>query len=265
MRQRFHGALSLLRQDAIEPLIQHFLALHHCRQRISALIVAMYDSGEQRLNCYHYPDPHQQPQLQLDTGIEDINHPLIQVLRNGQPRVWHTLNQGVRIENDALRQFIQQQPKACGLFGLPLFDFQHRACGVIAVFAENISRIADVNGMFALYCEVFQHQLSRLQEMAHLKAQSGQIHNLLKAQQLREKQLGQLLETLTTSNTHSLAGLPHDYSQIDDLTGTLATWECAVLRQRHQQYAGDLPRVAGSLGIPLRALKYKLAKYRSQL
>lgn len=265
MKQRFQGALTLLKHDSIDQLIHQFLALHHCRQRISALVVAMFNPQEQQLNCYRLPDTRQQLQHRLDTGIEDINHPLVQVLRNGQPMVWKALNQGVRIENEALRHFIQRLPNGCGLFGVPVFDFQHHACGVIAVFAENIERIADINGMFSVYCEVFQHQLNHLQEIAQLKAQSGQIHALLTIQRQREKQLDELLETLTVGDTQGLAGLPHDYSRIDDLTEAVEAYECAVLRQRKRQFAGSLHPVADSLGIPLRTLKYKLAKYRSQL
>ena len=265
MRHRFQGALTLLKNDSIDQLIQRFLTLHHSRQRVSALIVAMFNADERRLTCYRQPDTRQQTQLQLDTDIEDINHPLVQVLRTGQPMVWEALSQGVRIENEALRNFIQQLPNECGLFALPLFDFQHRACGVIAVFAENVARIADVNGMFGVYCEVFQHQLCQLQERLQLQTQSGQIRALLKAHQQREKQLDELFATIAASESQAAAGLSHDYSQINDLNDAVAAYECAVLRQRHHQCGGNLSRMADSLDLPLRTLKYKLAKHRSRL
>ncbi|VXC73573.1 Fis family transcriptional regulator [Enterobacterales bacterium 8AC] len=262
MRQRLKSVLALLENDSIEQLIHCFLAVNHQRQRFSALMVAMFNASEGRLDCYRQPNENLRSATKLDANIEDINHPLIQVLRNGLPEVWDSLYQGVRIENDDFRGFVQELPIGCGLYAIPLFDFQGRACGVIAVFAENIARFADTRGMFGIYCQVFQHRLNKLQEMDHLRSQLSQIRSVFKAQQQREKQLDELLVSLSTSDVHALPGLSHDYSKIDDLTEAVEAFECAVLTQRQRLYGKDKNRIAASLGIAPRTLAYKLAKYR---
>ncbi|MFC0228522.1 Fis family transcriptional regulator [Serratia aquatilis] len=265
MRQRLKSVLALLENDSIEQLIHCFLTVNHHRQRFSSLMVAMFNASEGRLNCYRQPDDSLSFANRLDANIEDISHPLIQVLRNGLPEVWDSLYQGVRIENEAFREFIQELPTGCGLYALPLFDFQGRACGVVAVFAENIARFADSRGMFGIYCQVFQHRLNKLQEMDHLRSQLSQIRTVFKAQQQREKQLDELLVSLSTSDMHTLPGLSHDYSKIDDLAKAVELFECAVLTQRQRLYGQDKNRIAASLGIAPRTLAYKLAKYRCQL
>jgi len=262
MRQRLKSVLTLLENDSIEQLINCFLAVNHQRQRFSALIVAMFNASERRLDCYHQPDQNLRTATRLDANIEDINHPLIRVLRNGLPEVWDSLYQGVRIENDDFRGFVQELPIGCGLYAMPLFDFQGRACGVIAVFAENIARYTDIRGMFGIYCHVFQHRLNKLQEMDHLRQQLSQIHSVFKAQRQREKQLDELLVSLSTSDGHALSGVSHDYSKVDDLTEAVEAFECAVLTQRQRLYGRDKNRIAASLGIAPRTLAYKLAKYR---
>jgi hypothetical protein len=198
----------------------------------------------------------------FDASIEDVNHPLVRVLRNGVPEMWHSLNQGVRIEDDDFRQFIQELPLECGLHVLPLFDFSGRACGVIAVFAEEIARFADVRGMFSIHCQIFQHRLGKLQERDQLKMQLSQIRCVFAAQQEREKQLSELLSSFNTSESHPQPGLSHDYSKINNLMKAVEVFECAVLTQRQKLYGNDRNRMAASLGLAPRALAYKLAKYR---
>lgn len=265
MRQRLKSVLSLLEYDSIEQLLHGFLAINHQRQRFSALMVAMFNATEGRLDCYRQPDENLRSTTRLDASIDDTNHPLIQVLRNGLPEVWDSLSQGVRIENDGFRGLIQELPIRCGLYATPLFDVHGRACGVIAVFAENIARFADTRGMFGIYCQVFQHRLNKLQEIDQLRSQLGQIRSVFKTQQQREKQLDELLVSLSTSDMHTLPGLSHDYSKIDDLTEAVEAFECAVLTQRQRLYGKDKNRIAASLGIAPRTLAYKLAKYRCHL
>ncbi|WP_127959552.1 Fis family transcriptional regulator [Serratia microhaemolytica] len=266
MRQRLKSVLALLEHESIEQLIRFFLNVNHHRQRFSALMVAMFNPSESRLDCYRQTvgEDLQVPPY-LDVDIDDINHPLVQVLRNGSAEVWDTLNQGVRIEHAGFRGFIQQLPAECGLYALPVFDFLGRACGVIAVFAENIARFADTRGMFAIYCQVFQHRLNKLQEIEQLRAQLRQIREVFKAQQQREKELDSLLQSLSCSAGQSLPGISRDYSKIDDLAEAVEAFECAVLRQRQRMYGNDNKRIADSLGIAPRTLLYKLTKYRDQL
>ncbi|CNH73937.1 helix-turn-helix domain-containing protein [Yersinia pekkanenii] len=265
MRQRLKSVLALLDNDSIEQLIYRFLEVNHRRQRFSALMVSMFNASEGRLDCYRQPDENQCISLKLDADIEDINHPLVQVLRNGVPEIWDNLCQGVRIENNDFRGFIQALPNECGLYAMPLFDVQGRACGVIAVFSENIERFADTRGIFGIYCHIFQHRLNKLQEMAHLRSQLSQIRTVFKAQRQREKQLDELLVSLSTADANTVPGLSQDYSKIDNLTEAVEALECAVLMQRQRQYGNDKNRIAASLGIAPRTLGYKLAKYRCQI
>ncbi len=259
MRQRLKNLLALLENDSIEQLIHGFLALNHHHQRFNALMVAMFNASEGRLDCIRLRDANPRAALKLDAGIEDVNHPLVRVLRNGAPEVWDSLNLGVRIEDDGFRGFVQELPSDCGLYALPLFDFHGRACGVIAVFAEHIERFADTRGMFAIYCQVFQHRLNKLQEMDHLRSQLNQIRSVFKA---REKQMDELLVSLSTSDVSTSPELSRDYSKIDDLPTAVEAFESAVLMQRRRLYGKDKNRIADSLGISLRTLAYKLAKYR---
>ncbi len=265
MRQRLKSVLALLDNDSTEQLIHRFLTINHHRQRFSALMVSMFNASEGRLDCYHQPDGGMNVALKLDANIEDVNHPLVRVLRKGFPEVWGSLYQGVRIEDDDFRSFIQALPTRCGLYALPLFDVHGHACGVIAVFSENIERFADTRGIFSIYCHIFQHRLNKLQEMDQLRSQFNQIRTVFKEQRQREKQLDELLVSLSTSDTHALPGISQDYSKIDSLTTAVETFECAVLTQRQRLYGNDKSRIAASLGLSLRALTYKLAKYRCQL
>lgn len=259
MRQRLKSLLALLENDSAEQLIHGFLTLNHHHQRFGAMMIAMFNASEGKLDCIRERDPKGRPAAKLDADIEDINHPLVRVLRNGAPEVWNSLNRGVRIENDGFRDFIQQLPNGCGMYALPLFDFHGRACGVIAVFAEQIKRFASPQGMFAVYCQVFQHRLNKLQEMEHLRTQLSQLRSMFKT---REKQLDELMVTLSTSDVSTSPELSRDYSKIDDLTNAVEAFEAAVLTQRQRLFGKDKNRIAESLGISQRALVYKMTKYR---
>lgn len=265
MRQRLKSVLGLLDNDSIDQLISRFLEVNHRRPRFNALMIFMFNSSEGCLDCYRQPDENLNVALKLNADIGDLNHPLIQVLRNGLPEVWGSLCQGVRIEDDDFRSFIQTLPSGCGLYALPLFDCHGNACGVIAVFSENIERFADTRGIFGIYCHIFQHRLNKLQEMEYLRSQLSQIRTVFKQQRQREKQLDELLVSLSTSDSHALPGLSQDYSKIDDLAQAIEALECAVLTQRQRLYGKDKNRIAASLGIAPRTLAYKLAKYRCQL
>ncbi|TQI80059.1 regulatory Fis family protein [Serratia fonticola] len=262
MRERLKNLLALLENDSVEQLTHDFLALNHHYKRFNALMVAMFNASEGRLDCIRLREQNSHAAIKLDADIEDVNHPLIRVLRNGSPEVWSSLNRGVRIEDESFRGFIQELPNGCGLYALPLFDFHGRACGVIAVFAEQIERFADTRGMFAIYCQVFQHRLNKLQEMDYLRSQLSQIRAVFKT---REKQMDELLVSLSTSDVATSTELSRDYSKIDDLPSAVEAFETAVLMQRQRLYGKDKNRIADSLGISQRTLAYKLAKYRCWL
>lgn len=261
MKQRLKSVLVLLESDSVEQLVQHFLAIRHHRLSFNMLMVAMLNARERRLDCYHPSDEKRYETVRLNTDIDDSNHPLVQVLRSGVSQAWETLNQGVRIDDDAFRHLIEKQPLGCGLFAHPLFDLRGQACGVIAVFTEKTASFADAKGIFGVYCHVFQHRLIKLQEREQLKSQLAQIRDLLNAQQQHKKQLDELLVSMSEDDERALPGLSHDYSKIDDLNGTLEAYEQAILLQRLRLYGNDKKRIATSLNISPRTLAYKLTKY----
>ncbi|MFJ3456035.1 helix-turn-helix domain-containing protein [Scandinavium goeteborgense] len=266
MRQRLKSVLALLDDNSIEKLIYRFLAIKHHRLRFSTLMVAMFNANERRLDCYLHPNENSYETVNLNINIDDISHPLVQVLRNGSPLVWDSLQQGVRIEDSIFRELVQELPVGCGMYALPLFDLHGRACGVIAIIAERIARFSDPDGIFGVYCYVFQHRLIKLQESEQLRLQLNQIRGLFASQQLREKQMDELLATLNEAEEFStLPGLSHDYSKIDDLPKAVEAFEIAILTQRIRVYGKDKNRIAESLGIAPRTLAYKMTKYRCEV
>lgn len=259
MRQRLKCLLALLENDSVEQLIHGFLTLDHHRHGFDGLMVAMFNASEGLLECVRLSDANRRTTVRLEADIEDTNHPLVRVLRGGAPEVWYALDRGVRIEDDGFRGFIETLPNGCSMYGVPLFDFHQRACGVIAVFAADIERFVDSRGMFAIYCQVFQHRLNKLQEMDHLRTQLVQLRAMFK---VREKQLDELMVSLGTADVATSTELSRDYSKIDDLSTAVEAFEAAVLTQRQRLYGNDRNRIADSLGITTRTLGYKLAKYR---
>jgi hypothetical protein len=262
MRQRLKSVLAMLDNDSVKELINHFLSIKHHRISFNTLMVAMFDANERRLDCYFQPEDKRYAPIRLNTDIEDINHPLVQVLRSGVPQTWDSLNQGVRIEDNAFRHLVEKQPMGCGLYAAPLFDLRGQACGVIAVFTADTASFADTKGIFGVYCHVFQHRLIKLQEIAQLKSQLTQIRELLKSQQQHKKQLDELLVSMSESDGRTLPGLSYDYSKIDDLNKALESFEQAILLHRKRLYGEDKNRIARSLCISPRTLAYKLEKYR---
>ncbi|QQN37677.1 Fis family transcriptional regulator (plasmid) [Rahnella aceris] len=261
MRHRLKSLLALLESDSVEQLIHRFLTVHHHRQRYNSLVIAKFNAGEGRLDCSCMPALNQNVELKMDVDIEDTNHPLVQVLRNGTPGIWDSLHQGVRIENKDFRRFVQELPVSCGLYALPLFDVHGQVCGVIAVFAVGIGRFADPLGMFGIYCQVFQHRFNKLQEMDTLRTQLRQIRTVFKQ---REKQMDDLLATMSNADAHTLPGMAQDYSKIDDLNEAVEKFECAVITQRLRLLDCDKQRIAKSLRIAPRTLSYKMSKYGCQ-
>ncbi|MEY2344399.1 hypothetical protein I3679_010820 [Proteus mirabilis] len=72
----------------------------------------------------------------LDTDITDADHPLIQLLFKGEPVFWQNLQQGSYINNAAMRGFISQLPVNTGLYSLPIYDVNHKACGTIILLGQ---------------------------------------------------------------------------------------------------------------------------------
>lgn len=261
MRQRLKGLLALLDTHNVEQLIHRFLQIHHHKQYFDALLIGLLDDDRQVLNCYTVMPGSKQPTLELNANIDDVNHPFIQVLRQGIPACWPTLNRGARIENAQLHDFMQSLPHECGLYAKPLFDHRGYACGVAVVLAKKINRFSDRDGMFNIYLHVLQNRLNKLQEVVQLQDQLKQIRDVFAAQQQRQKQLDELLVSLSTTDRPADSGLGQDYSKIDDLVGAVEEFECAVLAQRQRMYGSNRKLIAESLRLAPRALSYKLAKY----
>ncbi|CDL85115.1 hypothetical protein [Xenorhabdus szentirmaii] len=269
MKQRLKSALALLEDDTVEQLVDHFLQVSHS-SRFDALLVFLLNITENRLECYNLPDF--QPERQqthsrrLHVDINDVNNPLIQILRKGTPIVWDSLNHGVRIDDPHFRTFIAELPHNCGLCGIPLFDCNGQACGVIAIFAEEIHHFTNNENMFGIYCHVMQHRLKKLQELEQLRGQLRQIRQVFQVQRQKERQLDELLASLSESKTSAAASsISVDYSHIDNLPKAIEEFESAVLVQRQRQLGNDTKLIAQSLGIPQRTLVYKLAKYGCRL
>ncbi|MBD2809559.1 Fis family transcriptional regulator [Xenorhabdus sp. Vera] len=265
MKQRLKSALALLEDDTIEKLVGHFLQASQS-SRFDALLVFLLNINENRLECYNLPEPQQASSRRLQVDIDDVNHPLIQVLRKGTPTVWDSLNHGVRIDDLHFRTFIAELPHNCGLYGIPLFDCNGQACGVIAIFAENVHHFTNNENMFGIYCHVMQHRLKKLQELEQLRGQLRQIRQVFQVQRQKEKQLDELLASLSESkNPAAVSSISVDYSHIDNLPKAIEEFESAVLVQRQRQFGNDTRLIAQSLGIPQRTLVYKLAKYGCRL
>lgn len=261
MRQRLKSVLALLDNDSVEQLIRHFLTLKHTRMKFHTLMIAMLNANDRQLICDFHSDEKLSGPVKIGANVEDINHPLVQVMRHGAPLAWDSLNQGVRIENEEFREWVESLPVGCGLYAFPLFDFRRHACGVIAVFAEDTKPFAATGGIFGIYCHVFQHRLIKLQEVEQMKSQLAQIRDLLKSHEQHKKQLNELLSSMSESDGHGFPGLSHDYSNIDDLPKALDTFEQSILVQRQRIYGNDKNRIAKSLGIAPRTLAYKFTKY----
>ncbi|MDE9465705.1 Fis family transcriptional regulator [Xenorhabdus bovienii] len=264
MKQRLKSALALLDDDTIEQLVDHFLLVSQS-SRFDALLVFLLNTNENRLECYNLPELHQASSRRLNVDIDDVNNPLIQVLRKGTPTVWDSLNHGARIDDVPFRTFVAELPHNCGLYAIPLFDCNGQACGVIAIFAEHVSHFINNENMFGLYCHVMQHRLKKLQELEQLRGQLRQIRQVFQVQQQKEKQLDELLASLSGSKPAGVSRISVDYSHIDNLPKAIEEFESAVLVQRQRQYGNDTRLIAQSLGIAPRTLVYKLAKYGCRL
>ncbi|PHM64972.1 type VI secretion system sigma-54 dependent transcriptional regulator [Xenorhabdus stockiae] len=264
MKQRLKSALALLEDDTIEQLVDHFLLVSQ-NPRFDALLVFLLNIHENRLECCNLPEPDEISSRRLYVDIDDVNNPLIQVMRKGTPTVWDSLNHGARIDDPHFRTFIAELPHNCGLYGIPLFDCNGQACGVVAIFAENVSHFTNNENMFGIYCHVMQHRLKKLQELEQLRGQLRQIRQVFQVQRQKEKQLDELLASLSESKNAGAGSISVDYSHIDNLPKAIEEFESAVLVQRQRQFGNDTRLIAQSLGIAQRTLVYKLAKYGCRL
>jgi len=264
MRKRLRGVLGLLESDTQEQLVFNFLEVNQRRLRFDALMAGMVTRAQERMECFAVTDGCASHIQRFEASIDDVNHPLIQVLRNGTAATWQTLLRGVRIEETRLRQFICQLPGECGLYVRPLFDEQSAACGVIAVFSRQPDRCHKPESIFNLSCELFQYQLKKIRELDRLRYRLKQIQAVFQTQRQKQAQLDELISELSAGASLKLADIARDYSEIDDLCQALETFEREVLMQRLRQFDWDRKRAALSLNLSPRTFNYKLSKYRCE-
>lgn len=268
MAQALNSVLSLLQCRNVNELIQEFLLINTRRQQYDALLVGMLNNIEQTIECHYLPLKNdstygEAAPLTLDSG--DFNHPLAQVIRDGSPNVWRSLNRGARIDSPALYQFIQRLPNDCGLYAIPLFDHLGHVCGVIALFAASIGSFIRQEGVFCTRCRVLQTQMSLLLEMSQFQQQLYQVRDVLSLLQSKQHQLDEMLASLSRPKTKNVLGTYQDLSGVNDLNKALAEYELAILKQRVQQYGIDKEQMALSLNLPLRTLYYRFDKYKGAL
>ncbi|WP_058910617.1 helix-turn-helix domain-containing protein [Entomohabitans teleogrylli] len=266
MRKRLKSVLALLDGNTREQLVFNFLELNLRLSHFDALMVGMINSPEERVECYAVSGARGIDVQRFMVSVYDVNHPLIQVLRNGVATTWQTLHRGVRIEETRFRHFVYELPGECGLYARPVFDNQAAACGVIAAFSRQPEECDKPNSLFTLSCELFQHRLKKILELDQLRSHLRQIQDVFQVQQQKQKQLDELLSALSAGGApNSVSGVANDYSEIDDLQAALEKFEYQVLTQRLRQFGADKKRVAMSLNLSPRTLTYKLAKYKGNL
>lgn len=265
MRQKLKNVLELLENSTQEQLIYHFLAINQRPLRFDALLVGLLNTSTEQMECYAISGRQEMDIQRHDLSIQDLNDPLIQVLRSGEESQWQTLHRGVRIEDARFRNFVYELSSECGLYARPVFDYYGHASGVIAAFSAQPEQCTKSGNIFSLSSELFQHQLKKIQEMELLRQQLRQIREVFKSQQQRQKQLDELLVGLSSGVPKHPPGIAQDYSEINDLTAAVEAFEYDVMVQRLRQYRSDRKRTAMSLNISPRTFTYKLSKYGYEL
>ncbi|WP_163784900.1 Fis family transcriptional regulator, partial [Proteus mirabilis] len=169
MKARLKNALALLECHDVETLAVQFLKYSFFRSSLSGLIISLMNKAENKLESWNIDLTLQVQSHFLDTDITDADHPLIQLLFKGEPVFWQNLQQGSYINNAAMRGFISQLPVNTGLYSLPIYDVNHKACGTIILLgqAEELENIEQ--GIFPIYCELFNHQLKHLFELSNMQ------------------------------------------------------------------------------------------------
>ncbi|NDJ57425.1 Fis family transcriptional regulator [Enterobacteriaceae bacterium 4M9] len=259
------NVLTLLDSKTREQLMFDFLELNQRRPRYEALMVGMVNAAEQHLECYAVCGTNNLNIQRFETSLHDVSHPLIHVLRSGMPFTWQTLLRGIRIEEPRLRHFIYDLPGECGMHARPVFDNQSLACGIIAAFSREPESCSRSGSLFSFSSELFQYQLKNICELDTLRRHLHQIQDVFRSQQQKQKQLDELITTLSSGMPKGFSGIAKDYSDVDDLYAALERFECEVLTQRLRQFPSDKRRIAMSLNLSPRTLSYKLSKYGCEL
>lgn len=260
MNKRLRGVLTLLESDTLQQLLFHFFEVNQRRPRFEALMAGMVNATEECMECYAV-SAEQKAIHRFEASLQDVNHPLIHVLRNGTAATWQSLLRGVRIDETRLRQFVYELPGECGLHVRPLFDNDLAACGVLAVFSREPDLYRKSDSIFSLSCELVQYQIKKIRELEKLRRHLRQIREVFQAQRQKQQQLDDLIAELSSERRRTLPVMGRDFSETDDLDQALEKFESEVLVQRMRQYDADRKRVAASLNLSLRALNYKLIKH----
>ncbi|MEX6156314.1 Fis family transcriptional regulator [Providencia manganoxydans] len=263
MKSRLKNALALLECTHLDVLASQFLAFSFTRSPFSALVVSLINQPENRLQSWSIKQCSQVEQGYLDVDISDADHPLIQLISKGQVVLWEDLKQGTYINDSHFRQFVAELPPRTGLYSLPLRDLRNKTCGAITLFGQALDMESCDQGIFPIYCALFHHQLKSILELSHTQQKIAHLQYLNSLQQDRERQLQAAVNALTIPTTPIGNNNLSDFKQIDDLTVVIEAYEEQILKDRQQQFDGDLETMASSLNLSKRSLIYKLKKYGS--
>lgn len=260
MKARLKNALALLECHDVETLAVQFLKYSFFRSSLSGLIISLMNKAENKLESWNIDLTLQVQSHFLDTDITDADHPLIQLLFKGESVFWQNLQQGSYINNAAMRGFISQLPVNTGLYSLPIYDVNHKACGTIILLgqAEELENIEQ--GIFPIYCELFNHQLKHLFELSNMQQKISYLQYINQLQREKETTLNETLDKLTAS-VATIALPTIQIKGVNDLEVAIENYEKEILLDKQQELKGDINAMAEQLSISKRALIYKLKKY----
>ncbi|EKT60186.1 hypothetical protein [Providencia sneebia] len=261
MKTRLKNALALLECSNIDVLASQFLVFSFTRSPFSALIVSLVNQSENRLQSWSIKQSNQVEQGHLDVDINDVDHPLIQLILKNDIVLWENLKQGAHINDRHLRQFIAELPTGTGLYSLPLKDLRNKTCGAIILFGQSLTMDSYEQGIFPIYCSLFNHQLKSILEFSQARQTISHLQYLNTLHQERERQLQATVNVLTTPAASIGHSTLYDFKEINDLTVATENYEEQILKDRQQYAGGDLDTMASSLNLSKRSLIYKLKKY----
>lgn len=261
MKHRLKNALSLIECQTVDALVHQFLLLSFPRSQLSAIVVTLLNPPENKLDSWLIDLSHTVFKGQLDTNINDINHPLVQVVYRGIPTLWKDLSQGSYIDDVDFHQFIASLPPRCGLYGLPFHDNRRKICGAVTLIGVDLNETSHEQGIFPVYYSLFCHRLENILEVNQIKQQISQLQYILELEKEKENKIDSVITSLSSVTAISKEDALLDFNNINDLEAAIAHYEEAILLHRQQESADDFDEMAESLNLSKRALLYKLKKY----
>lgn len=261
MKSRLKNALALLEHSHIETLARQFLEFSFQRGSSSALIVSLINPSENKLQSWTIDQNNQVKGEYLDVDINDVDHPLIQIVSKGDSVLWPNLQQGSYIENTFFRQFVSELPVNTGLCSYPLQDVSHKTMGAITLFGQGIELNNFEQGIFPIYCAIFHHQLKSIFALSQMKQKISHLQYLNSLQQEKERVLQLSINELTAQSLLYSNKPFMNVENISSLTDAIERYEKEILLVKQKEMHGDIDAIANNLNISKRSLMYKLKKY----